>query len=362
VLLLNSRASAGASNHYPAKYGKLAYSTHFPPNVIPVNSGYGPDSLPILTADGRRFGQRVHTHHSGAAPGFIWSAFAEVVNDEPQAMTTAVLVWRDVQVVLAVVHPALPVSAYHAPAPLGVERAAGLVRRSDPTAGWEYAEGEGRAVAIRRLLGYDAQQPSAPWLGRSTLNLAYAYAEHPLVYESQPSLAPRALASVVLARPAPFDPAEELAGFSVTERGGEFSVTGPDGALAFVALGAALPASVRLGALAFHGEALRYARCKPDGQGCAGQGVTRVPGIVTFDAPATFQLERQPDGGLTLLTDIGAVLAPACLGAAARTVTVRTLAGDWQPVPECSSGALPTLVVQAWQQRTEHQLVKFRWQ
>ncbi len=364
VLLLNSRASAGASNNYPAKYGKLAYSTHFPFNVVPVvaegQGTYGPDAMPALTADGRHFGHRLHTRASGVAPGLSWSAFDEDVAGEPQAMWTAVLLWRDVQVVLTTVAPALPVAVYHAPAPLGLERPAGLVRRSDPAAGWEYAEGEGRAVAIRRLLGYDAQQPSAPFLGRSTLNVAYPYAEQPLVHETQPSLAPRALASLVLARPAPFDPAAEFASFTVTEADGEFTLTCPDGAQALVVLGPRLPTVYTLGNTTFHGAGLRYARLLPEGHCYSGQGVQQVTGVVAFDAPATFALERHADDTLTLTTDTGAALDPAWLGAASPIVEARPLAGAWEPVPDCAGGIIPAAVVRAWQARTERTLIEFR--
>lgn len=360
VTLLNSRASAGTSNNYPAKYGKLAYSTHFPFNVVPVQGSHGPDSLPALTADGVHFGHRVHTRAGGVAPGLSWSAFDEDVAGEPQAMWAAVLLWRDVQVVLTTVAPTLPVAVYHAPAPLGLDRPAGLTRRSDPAAGWEYAEGEGRAVAIRRLLGYDTQQPSAPFLGRSTLNAAYPYAEHPLVYEAQPSVSPRALASLVLARPAPFDPAAELAGFSVTEHDGEFTLTCPDGAQALVGLDPRLPSTGTLGGVTFQGPAVRYARLLPEGRGCAGQSVTSVAEAITFDAPATFTLARQSDGTITLTTDTAAALHPAWLGGQPRTLAARTLAGEWKAIPGGAPGVIPAAVVQRWQARTERTLIDFR--
>jgi hypothetical protein len=65
-------------------------------------------------------------------------------------------------------------------------------------------------------LGYDCQQASAPFLGYSNINLAYLYSEQPMVYETQPSAAPRGLAAVSLLRPAPFDPAHEFEGIAVT--------------------------------------------------------------------------------------------------------------------------------------------------
>ena len=75
-------------------------------------------------------------------------------------------------------------------------------------AGWEYAEVDGRAVAIQRLVGYDCQKASAPFLDQSNINLAYTYSEQPMLYESQASVAARCLAAATLVRPAPFDPAQ----------------------------------------------------------------------------------------------------------------------------------------------------------
>ncbi|MCC7360087.1 MAG: DUF2264 domain-containing protein [Anaerolineales bacterium] len=351
VTLLNSRAGvASTANGYPAKYGKLAYHTHFPFNAVSVHGGHGPDMLPALTADGAHFGHRTLTRRGGAAPGYIWSEFDEEVNGEPQAVRAAVLLWRDAQIVLAVIEPTLPVAAYYASAALGVERPAGLVRRSDPAAGWEYAEGEDRAVGVARLLGYDAQQASAPFLGRSTLNMAYPYSEHPLVYETRPRLAPRALAALSLARPQSFDPARELAGFSVTADRGVFAITCPDEEQMLLAQDPTLPMRFTLGGLTFEGAAVRYARALPEGRGCAGLGVEAVAGLVTFAAPATFALEHHADGATTLLTNAGARFAtpPA-------SVEVRSLTRDWQPAPDTSAAS-----VRAWQAATERTLVEFR--
>ena len=360
VTLLNSRAGlASTANSYPAKYGKLAYSTHFPFNAVAVNGGHGPDALPSLTADGLRFGHRTVTRRSGAAPGFIWSEFDEEVNGEPQAVRTAVLLWRDVQIVLAIIEPTLPVAAYYAPAALGVERPAGLVRRSDPAAGWEYAEGEGRAVGVARLLGYDGQQPSAPFLGRSTLNMAYPYSEHPLVYETQPSLAPRALAALSLTRPQPFDPAVELTGFSVTEQDGEFTITCPDGEQAFVVLSQVLdellPGQQDLSGVTFHGD-VRYARLLPDGRGCAGYDMGSVEGMVLFGQSASFHLERQPDGTATIRTTSCPAVAPEWLGSSSPSIEVRAPGGEWEPVKHLS-----TISHHTWQSQTGLKMVEYRY-
>ena len=93
-------------------------------------------------------------------------------------------------------------------------------------------------LGIRRLWGYDGQQASAPFLDYSNINLAYGYAEQPMVYETHASAAPRALAAVSLIRPAPFDPEREFEGISVlVENEDSFHVTFPEGEAAFVVLG-----------------------------------------------------------------------------------------------------------------------------
>jgi len=229
VLLLNSRSGQehdAPGHNYTSKYGKLVYSSHFPFNVLPAGNprhprNFAPDAMLALTRDGRHFGHRLHTRRGGVAPGLLWCCFDEYVDDELQAVWAAVLLAGDRQIRLAVIRPSFPMQTYEAPGALGCEEAASIQRRSDPEAGWEYAEAEGRAVAIQRLLGYDGQLSSRPFLGHSNINLAYAYSEQPLIFETQARVARRVLASVSLVRPAPFDPAEEFAGIAVKALGGE---------------------------------------------------------------------------------------------------------------------------------------------
>jgi hypothetical protein len=48
VLLLNSRSGPehdAPRHNYTSKYGKLAYSTHFPFNMLPVHGSYAPDAM-----------------------------------------------------------------------------------------------------------------------------------------------------------------------------------------------------------------------------------------------------------------------------------------------------------------------------
>lgn len=241
VLLLNSRSGHAADvprPDYTPKYGKFAYSTHFPFNVAPVANSYAPDAMIALTYDGLNFGHRDTTRAGGAAPRMMWCAFDEEIEEQSQRLQVVVLLWNDLQVRLAYIRPTLAVRAFEAPGTLGCSDASKVKRQSDSLHGWEYAEVEGRAIGIRRLLGYDGQCASAPFLDHSNLNLAYPYSEQPLVYETQPSTAQRAFAAVSLVRPAPFDPVREFDGFAVTVKNQQsFHVTFPNGETAFVVLG-----------------------------------------------------------------------------------------------------------------------------
>ena len=241
VILLNSRSGHAADvprPDYTPKYGKFAYSTHFPFNVAQAGNSYAPDAMIALTHDGVTFGHRDVTLAGGAAPRMMWCAFDEIIEGQSQKLQVVVLLWNDLQVRLAYIWPTLAVRAFEAPGVLGCSAASRVKRRSDSLLGWEYAEAEGRAIGIRRLLGYDGQCVSAPFLDHPNLNLAYPYSEQPLVCETYARTTPRALAAVSLMRPVTFDPEREFAGFAVrVENEHSFHVTFPDGETAFVRLG-----------------------------------------------------------------------------------------------------------------------------
>ncbi|MGQ0603656.1 MAG: DUF2264 domain-containing protein [Anaerolineales bacterium] len=365
VLLLNSRSGQEydvARYNYTAKYGKFAYSTHFPFNVVAIQGSHAPDAMLALTRDGRAFGHRTRTREGLAAPGLIWCKFEELIDGEPQPMWVAVLLWRDLQIRLAHIRPTFPVRAFEAPGALGCERPAEIVRRSEAVAGWEYAEVSGRALGIRRLLGYDSQRVSAPFLGQSNINLAYTYAEQPLVCEAQPSVAPRNLAATSLVRPAPFDPATEFNGIEVsTQTLDIFHIKLPDGGTACVVPAETTPKKLTVGGIDVEGAGMRYARVQPDLSDVCGLGVTHVAGIVEFSEPGTFRLTREADGSSRLTTNTGVSLTTDWLGGAARCIEAHTLNGDWADVTErCGATTIPTDVVREWSQRNERTLIDFR--
>ena len=241
VILLNSRSGHAADvprPDYTPKYGKFAYTTHFPFNVAQAANSYAPDAMIVLTHDGLTFGHRDVTRIGEAAPRIMWCDFDEEIDGQSQRLQVVVLLWNDFQVRLAYIWPTLAVRAFEAPGALGCSDASNVKRRSDSVLGWEYAEAEGRAIGIRRLLGYDGQCASAPFLDHSNLNLAYPYSEQPLVCETHSSAVPRAFAAVSLVRPVPFDPEREFDGFAIrVENEHSYHVRFPGGERAFVVLG-----------------------------------------------------------------------------------------------------------------------------
>jgi hypothetical protein len=365
VMLLNSRSGQEHDfprHNYTSKYGKLAYSSHLPFNVLPVRGSYAPDAMVSLTLDGKTFAHRTHTRAGGVAPGFIWCKFDQVVGEELQPLWIAVLLWQDMQIRLTVLRPTLAVSAYEAPGALGCEQANAILRRSDQAAGWEYAEAEGRAIAIQRLAGYDNQKTSAPFLDQSNINLAYTYSEQPLIYESLASVAGRCLASAALVRPAPFDPVQEFAGIKVeTESPEIFHITLPDGKAAMVAPGETTPKQVTVNGLDVEGTGIRYAQATKDLNEISGLGPTRLSGVASFDEPATFRLKRFSQDDIRLTTNTGISLDQQWLGGPARGIEALRLDNQWLDVTsQCQASSIPTQLVREWSDRNQRTLVEFR--
>jgi len=256
----------------------------------------------------------------------------------------------------------LPVIAYEAPGALGCDQPISILRRSDSRSGWEYAEAEGRAVAIQRLAGYDCQQASMPFLDQSNINLAYTYSEQPLVYESQGSAVARCLASASLIRPAPFDPALEFVGIGIEIEAPEmFRVTLPDGKMALVAPGETTPHYATVNGLDVEGPHIRCVQVTKDLNEISGLGVINLAGIAAFDGPATFDLRHFPNGVVHLTTDTGVTLNNQWLGGKPHSIEGSTLDHQWLDVTaECPAGSIPTRLVREWSERNQRTLVEFR--
>jgi hypothetical protein len=365
VILLNSRSGQehdAPRHNYTAKYGKLVYSTHLPFNVLPVRGSYAPDAMISLTVDGQTFGHRIHTRAGDVAPGFIWSKFDEIVNGEPQPIWVGVLLYRDVQIRLTVIRPTFPVMAFEAPGALGCEEPTKIRRRSDFQAGWEYAEAEGKSIAIQRLVGYNCQAVSAPFLDQSNINLAYSYSEQPVIYETQPSVAARCLAAASLVRPASFDPPVEFAGITVNIESPEmFRINLSNQGMALVAPGETTPKRVTVNGIDVEGIRLRYVQVSKDWDEIRGLGVTHLSGLAAFSEPATFHLRRTSKKIIHLTTNTGVSLTEEWLKGAARCMETKTLNNEWHDVTDrCQPNSIPPQLVQEWSARNQRTLVDFR--
>ena len=365
VLLLNSLSGQehdAPRHNYTSKYGKLAYSTHFPFNVLPAHGSYAPDAIISLTRDGHTFGHRLHTRAGAVAPGFMWSKFDELVDDELQPLWVGVLLWGDMQIRLTVIRPTLPVMAYEAPGALGCEEQMKIIRRSDEESGWEYAEADGHAIAIKRLFGYDYQSVSAPFWGQSNINLAYPYSEQPVIYESQASVAARCLAAASIVRPSRFDPAVEFAGIKVeTEVPEIFRISLPDGSMALVAPGETTPKHVHVNGVDVDGIQLRYVRMGRDLHEIDGLGLTQISGVATFSEPAAFRLKRISNGQVRLTTNTGISLTNEWLHGDTRCIETLSVGNQWLDVTDrCQAGSIPTQLVKEWSDRNQRTLVDFR--
>jgi hypothetical protein len=315
-----------------------------------------------LTRDGQTFGHRLHTRAGDAAPGFMCCKFDEMLDEELQPLWVAVLLWKDVQIRLTVIRPTFPVMAYEAPGSLGCEKRFSIIRRSDPRAGWEYAEADGRAIAIQRLIGYDSQIASAPFLDQSTINLAYPYSEQPVICESQASVAARCLASASLARPSPFEPADEFRGIEVEVESPEvFRVSLPDGGMACIAPGETTPNWITMNGVDLEGARLRYARMTIDLSEICGLGVTHIARVARFSGPAAFRLRRASNGTVLVTTNTGVELTDHWLQGQARCIEVQSPGNQWVDVSaRCPNGVISLQVVQEWSDRNQRTFVEFR--
>ena len=279
----------------------------------------------------------------------------------PSSMRVAILMWHGIQVRLTHLLPTRRARLIEAPGALGCEGAASVTRRSDRASGWEYAEAEGRALAIKRLSGYDDQRASEPFLHYSNINVAYPYSEQPLVIESKVSIKTRSFASLTLLRPSPFDPAQEFEGIQVAADGhGTFHVTFPDNERAYISLSDAPPAQIELNGVTASGATLRCVWLNSDSGSIIAIGATTLAGICTLDADGTVQLKRT-DNSASIITSTGLRVNEKWFGGVASKVEARTLDDSWVDVTNaCEKNQLPAALVREWSKRNERTLVEFR--
>lgn len=363
VLLLNAGSGHQPENprhNYLPKYGKFTYSTHFPFNVLPAGHTYAPDAMIALTHDDREFGHRFVNRAFGVGPGVMWTEYLEYVDGEPQLLRTATLMWRDVQLRFTFLQPTRRARVVEAPGALGCSGAAAVTRRSDRAEGWEYAEAEGRGLAIKRLVGYDDQRAGEPFLDYSNINLAYPYAEQPLVRELTMSSRIRSFVTAVLLRPGSFDPAHEFRGIKVKAlANGAFEIELPDQDRAFLALADHLPTTIQLANTTIHGDAIRYARLAPDR--AAGIGVSEIAELCALERSGTFELVRETPGAIRVTTDTGLRVSELWLGGAVTRVLAGQLDNSRKDVTaQAKNNSISQALVRETMQCSERTLAEFR--
>lgn len=363
VFLLNAGSGHQPENprhNYLPKYGKFAYSTHFPFNVLPAGRTCAPDAMVALTHDDREFGHRFVNRAFGVAPGFTWTEYFEYVDGEPQLLRTATLMWRDMQLRLTFLQPTRRARVLESPGALGCSGAATVMRRSNEAEGWEYAEAEGRAIAINRLLGYDDQRASEPFLDYGNINLAYPYAEQPLVREANMSSRIRSFATAILLRPEPFDPSVEFKGIQVVvQRNGSFRLELPDGASAFISLADQPPTTTQLGDTTIHGDAIRYVRLTSDR--AAGMGITEIANVCKIEPAGIIELVRESSGAIRVTTNTGFQVSERWFGGIATRVLARQPDNSWMDVTaQAKHNSISHALVGETMKCNERTLAEFR--
>jgi hypothetical protein len=364
VQLLNAGAGHLPENprhNYVSKYGKLVYSTHFPFNVLPAPDSYAPDAMISLTHDDEKYAHRFMSRAHGVAPGFSWCEFVENVEDDWQIVRIAIVMWRDVQIRVTRVLTSHRVRVGEAPGALGCDGAAFVTRQSHVQDGWEYAEAsDGRALAIKRLHGYDAQRASEPFRGHSNINLAYPYAEQPLVTETARRMGTRSFATAVLLRPSAFDPMREFEGIHVAaQNDGNFEIQLPNNERVFVSLANVLPRQIRVGEHEIFGDAIRYART--NAARVAGIGVTHIENVCELDAAGTFDIAHRKDNRASVITNAGIKLSAAWFCGRASRVEARILDGSWLDVTaRAANNTLSKTLVREMMDCRERTLAEFQ--
>lgn len=363
VFLLNAGTGHAPENprhNYVSKYGKFAYSTHFPFNVLPAGHTYAPDAMVALTSDDKHYGHRYQNRTFGVAPGLSWSEFFEDTDVDIVWMRVAVLMYGEIQLRFTFIQPTRKVRVVEAPGALGCSGAAAVTRTSNQAEGWECSQAEGRTLAIKRLWGYDAQRASAPFQDYGNINLAYPYAEQPLLMESAPSQYIRSFVSASLLRPAPFDPTHEFADIQVTsnERGA-FFVDLPNDEHVYISLANELSTQVEVGGQTVSGEAIRYVRVGPTR--IAGVGVTHFPDTCDLNTAGVFELVREAEGVVRVTTNTGVKISETLLGGTALRFEVRELDNTWTDISgQVFNNIIPGSLVRTTMKCSERMLAEFR--
>ncbi|MBI3651590.1 MAG: DUF2264 domain-containing protein [Acidobacteria bacterium] len=227
--------SLNARQNYQAKYGKFAYSSHFPFNVLPVDDSYAFDSMLGLTEDGRSFGHRGMSDFGESGTGFIFERFTEETKGGEHRINTAVIAKGDALVRLHRVtpHSGVAIKAHEGTYPLALNGKLTKTSGDD----WVYAQSDAGAVFIRALFGFDETGQFEGFKGRTDLNMAWENSAQASVRTRTQRSEKFEVASLTLARPRPFSTAwaRSLVSAIKPENGG-WTISFSDGEQAWVSL------------------------------------------------------------------------------------------------------------------------------
>lgn len=316
VQMLSAITSHGSSNDYPAKYGKLRYSTHFLPNVLHTDEGnYAPDAMLLLSIDGKKFCQRIDADWGHAMPGAIVSGYG-CERERPVARIVSGVVAEDeMALTIHLVTPEADVETLEfVEGSLALELGRETKRQRDVAQHWSYATGVEGTVFSKSLHGYDGPLEPGGFTGDEGLSLAYERSIQAMLAGKRNDAQPFMLVSLSVASPQPF----AAAAFNDAVRELEVDVDAATATFTwgadervFVSLMQEPPVvAVQLGDLIVEGN-VRVARVTPDHARVSGGGIRRIrtasePSTVLYEATgaqgAVMLLEVTPRG-ITLHTD-----------------------------------------------------------
>jgi hypothetical protein len=305
---------------YRPYYGKLTYRSHHPFDVRASTGELTADD--VVQFRGRsQLGQRSETDRGGAGPGWTWSAYRVPGPIGSHRAVTVVLPWRTIEVRATWVRPAGPLTLVEGSAPLPVDDAEQVVRRSSEPGRWASSESGGRAVAIRAIVGYDRVVPGGT--GPSDENLVADRVEHPFVEESPASARARIVLSASAAAAsdstyrADLDAidAKVLAGSVVLVRLG-------DEESCLLQLGPRTAGEVVVAGRRVTGPGVRVVRARMDGSAFAGEAISAIDGVVELDPPGPLSVQRLETGIVRATTASGIRLDPSWMIASPRRATL----------------------------------------
>lgn len=360
VEMLSASISHGAGNNYTGKYGKLAYSTHFPPNVLANRHGnWAPDMTLALSSDGERYCHRVDALSGIALHGAVLSSWKCDLGFPAAEILSAVVAQDESSVVIHRVAPTRGVTLRFIGGSHAIDAALTVTRQHSLDDLWSYASGPGGTVFLRSLLGFAVALPPQGFQGDEGTNLAFQRSIVGMVEGRRSDDREFTVASMAVASPTRLSVGSATAAlrhFTIDDPADAFRWQWADGEDAWISLAAAHPErSVSVGGLTFEGP-LVLARAYPDGRRFAGGGVRRVRGAggnLLFESlaePATVLWEKGE--GMRVETD-----RPCRFAAGHGEASAPDLSGPdrWRPLALARDGDLRTLNIEDFRRAATNQ-------